>query len=334
MGLGISKLHSVWHYVRDVRAAERVYRRVFGLHPLATCACTRHCDESSLSRLKAGDSVVVCAGPSRAETYRYLDCHPEGIGRVVFEVADVGAAKEFLRRNRATFVDEEDVRSSRAGCVIATPIPHLLFEFLARPQYLENKRTTTSITPGIGVTGIDHLAVAQYTACALALWLESVLGFVATGEFDVHTGAAGSGMYARNLREPGSGLTIACLEPKAPNYFASQVFEYCEANRGPGVQHLAFEVADLEHAAAAARSAGARLSWPGATQPDPETEAVPGANRPIAQLFTPSWSMLQGDLREPAALFFELIERTAGPTFTEENARALFQTLASRSRDG
>ncbi len=66
----------------------------------------------------------------------------------------------------------------------------------------------------------------------------------------------GSGLASIVMWDPESGIKLANNEPAAPNYEASQIYTFVEANHGAGVQHVAFHVPQIVPAVDGLRRAG------------------------------------------------------------------------------
>ena len=135
----------------------------------------------------------------------------------------------------------------------------------------------------------------------------------------------------------GRGITLPINEP-APGLKKSQIAEYLEWFRGPGVQHIALATPDIVHAVAAMRDRGVRfLSMPAAYYDDargPLRRVRPAVGRPPAlgievdvddggyllQIFTET-------VADRPTLFVEIIQREGATGFGEGNFKALFEAI-------
>ncbi|MBD2813640.1 VOC family protein [Xenorhabdus sp. Flor] len=145
---------------------------------------------------------------------------------------------------------------------------------------------------------IDHLAIAVVSLDkALNLYRE-ILGFTFV-ERRVTQGIT-TAMESAVLQ--GNGYTIVLLQGTEPQ---SQVTQYVE-QYGPGVQHVAFEVDNLEEVVAELEKKGIEFS----------TNIIRGSN--LKQIFTKRDS--------ESGMMLEFIERH-GEGFEEDNINSLFLQL-------
>jgi 4-hydroxyphenylpyruvate dioxygenase len=106
------------------------------------------------------------------------------------------------------------------------------FEALAAPE----------LVPGKAFTAIDHLTnnVAKGTMQAWAAFYKSVFGFEEVRYFDIR--GAQTGLTSFALRSPCGHFCIPINEASEKK---SQINEYLDEYKGPGIQHLAFLTDDI-----------------------------------------------------------------------------------------
>lgn len=150
--------------------------------------------------------------------------------------------------------------------------------------------------------GIDHLAIAVPDLEASISWFTNVLGF-SLKERRKTEGVA-SGMISA-VMEAGP-LTIVLLQGTSAQ---SQVSMFVE-QYGPGVQHVAIRMANIEGAVQELQAAGL----------DFDTSLINGAG--LKQIFT------RRD--EGSGLMVELIERS-GEGFSDQNVSQLFAELEQKN---
>jgi chorismate mutase/catechol 2,3-dioxygenase-like lactoylglutathione lyase family enzyme len=155
------------------------------------------------------------------------------------------------------------------------------------------------VPPGSRVRAIDHVAVAVSDLEAAVTRLVDAYGFEVIERRSVD--GDHSGMVSATLRA--GGATIVVCQGTSPE---SNVSQYI-ANRGQGVQHIAFEVEDQPSFLQDLGAAGADLLT--------GIIHAPG----LDQSFT---------RREPATgLQFEFVTRTANTGFEDNNVRELFEAM-------
>ena len=108
---------------------------------------------------------------------------------------------------------------------------------------------------GSGITTIDHVGIAVPDLDAAIAWYGETLGLVAT-----HTETnEEQGVREAMLSAPGD--TGAAVQLLAPLRADSPIGRFLDRN-GPGIQQMAYRVADIEATSDALRAQGKRLLYP------------------------------------------------------------------------
>ncbi len=150
---------------------------------------------------------------------------------------------------------------------------------------------------------VDHVAIAVRDLDAAVEMYQSVLGFALLKRREVQ--GRFSGMRSAEL-DAGS-FTIVLIQGTDP---ASQVCRFVD-RYGPGVQHVAIVVDDIEATARQLTAAGAQFA----------TEIIRGDG--LLQLFTKR--------EDNTGMMFEFIERTDVQGFQAQNIQQLFDQLERTS---
>src|SRR5215212_11519138 len=110
----------------------------------------------------------------------------------------------------------------------------------------------TPVVPAPLVTAVDHVGIAVPDLDAALAWYAETFGLVAT-----HTETnEEQGVREAMLSAPGdSGTAVQLLAPLRPD---SPIGKFLDRN-GPGIQQVAYRVADVDAACAALREKGLRL---------------------------------------------------------------------------
>lgn len=351
--IGLRALHSITWYVNELSRKHRFFVDTLGFREVdATGPWLDERGQESLV-FEAGHCRVVCAAPTspQSRAARFLRRHPEGIGRVTFEVEDLARARIELSKRDATFVSG-DLNPNDELLELATPIDDLDFCFVSAtgPHASPSART--------GASHIDHVTINTGTILPVSLWLQHLLGLEKHWETEFHTSDAGSrsqlgsGLKSVVLCDPVSKIKFALNEPRRPNFFASQIELFREDHRGSGVQHVAIHVNDIVSVVSALRGRGVRFApTPDAyyEQLSPRLERIgvgpiresidilrdlrilvdgSGRGRYLLQIFVEDdAAFLGGEDRSP--FFLELIERKGCNAFGAGNFRALFDSIAT-----
>lgn len=356
--IGLTALHSITWYVGELSRKHRLFVEALGCRHVPGLACRRRDDEAQESVVyEVGACRFVCTAPKLASSRaaRYLKLHPEGIGRVTFEVEELTRAAHELEQRGGTFISEA-LEDGQGVLELATPIDDLSFCFVQRSESV--RRAAAPSPRAAGLSHFDHVTINTGTILPVALWLRHLLGLEPYWEIEFHTSdlgedeRRGSGLKSVALWDPASQIRFALNEPRRPNFFASQIELFRHDHRGSGIQHVAVHVQDLAEVVASLRARGvkfaptpgeyyehiqARLDRLGVGPLEEPLDRLrelgilvdgSGRGRYLLQIFMEDdASFLGGANRSP--FFIELIERKGCPEFGAGNFRALFESIES-----
>lgn len=184
-----------------------------------------------------------------------------------------------------------------------------------------------------GFTRIDHLTnnVRKGTMEALARFYKDVFGFTEVRYFDIRGVKTGLTSYA--LRSPDGSF---CIPINEADEAKSQINEYLEEYRGPGVQHLAFLTDDI--LASLRAMEGSAIETLDIDDGYYETvfDRVPGVTEDHAEIARRN-VLVDGDAdgyllqiftkNLIGPIFIELIQRRNHLSFGEGNFGALFRAI-------
>ncbi|MGC4093457.1 MAG: VOC family protein [Polyangiaceae bacterium] len=368
--LGIRRVEAIHYYVRDLTRSRRFYTE--RLDFAETGASSEQLVEGGHQRslvFEAGGCRVVCSTPVGVggRAHRYLQKHPDGVGSIVFEVADIERTFALLDERGGTAVHEIQTSESDQGSfktfVITTPFGDTTFRFVERhgayalyPGF-EAYEAPRGGQNALEFGAFDHVTSNFETMAPALLWMEHVLGFERFWHVEFHTddvkkrrGDDGSGLRSVVMWDPESGVKFANNEPYRPNFKASQINVFHEEHRGDGVQHVALGVHDIVSAVRSLRARGVEFM----PTPGSYYDALPArlATLGVGELREPlddlrelellvdgdgaGRYLLQIFLKDSAGLyksaeagpfFYEIIQRHGDQGFGAGNFRALFESI-------
>lgn len=367
--LGITRVASIHMFVRDLERSRDHYVEHLGLAEIARSTPEFEQEQRArASMVEAGGARFVLIEPlgSRGESYQWLRKHPEGVGRLVFDVEDVERTFRLLGERGATAVTGLERRFVEGGTVIwfdiATVLGDTLFRFV---QHEGNTPILPDLCrlepplggmPAIGYGDVDHITSNFITLKPAIMWMEEVMGFERFWDIEFHTEDVkkgrvdGTGLKSIVMWDPQSKIKFANNEPLAPNFKASQTYLFCEDHKGAGVQHIALSVDDLIVAVRSMRGMGAQfMSTPPAyydsllqrlskarvgtieedlaTLQDLEILVDGEADGSyLLQIFMKDAGTIFGEA-EAGPFFIELIQRKGDSGFGGGNFRALFDAI-------
>lgn len=362
------KINYIHFYVEDAKASHDWFVNYMGFQSFAS-GSSRH---TLTTVVKSGEVCFVLSSPltSQSPVAQFLRLHPPGVTDIAFVVSDVEGVLERARANGAKVLHSLEQREFTQGhCKWGTisawgSLKHtivertdptsllpiicasgVIIESLSPTQQQGTATGELSLDSGLDsgfFTGIDHIVlnVAKGDLERALCWYEDVLGFQRQQTFTIQTNY--SGLRSQVMVHPNSGVQFPINEPASAT---SQIQEFLEVNRGPGIQHIALQTPQIVQAIARLRQLG--LSF----LPIPTSYYTQLQNRPhglrlstaelkeiAAQQILIDWqdespqalllqTFTQPIFQEPT-FFFELIERHQDAQgFGEGNFRALFEAI-------
>ncbi|HZA13841.1 MAG TPA: VOC family protein, partial [Myxococcaceae bacterium] len=189
--LGIKALESVHWYVNDLERSRRFYTEAMDFQEIARSSPELEEQGRQTSLVFKADHVVLIVSSPRGEggrAWRYLRKHPDGVGTLVFEVADIEKTFRLLDERGGTFITDiqrhVDERGGRlATFSVTTPFGDTTFRFVQRDGYralfprVETYAAPRGGSNRFGFTHVDHITSNFQTLKPTLLWLEHVMGF-------------------------------------------------------------------------------------------------------------------------------------------------------------
>jgi 4-hydroxyphenylpyruvate dioxygenase len=308
--------------------------------------------------LAQGDvRFVVSAGLGPdSEITRHVQLHGDGIRHLAWRTDDAFAAASIAAAKGATVVAEPSGVNGDAGSVTTAAIStygetrHLFVDRSDWPEtagwwpgFTDERLPRRPEGRPVGLAYIDHVVgnVEEGRLDEWVHWYEDVLGFSQMRHFDAdqistkYSALRSTVMYNGSADE--GGVVMPINEP-APGLRKSQITEYLEAYRGPGVQHIALGTPDIVASVSAMKSRGVRFLEMPATYYEDAKVRVKGFDLPwerlqeldievdvdsggyLLQIFTET-------VNDRPTLFVEVIQREGATGFGEGNFKALFEAI-------
>ncbi|WP_216903881.1 4-hydroxyphenylpyruvate dioxygenase [Nocardia alni] len=307
--------------------------------------------------LRSGSArfVVTGAVDPASSLVAHHDRHGDGIIDISLEVPDVDRCVEWAREQGATVLVEPHDDTDEFGVVRSATLAaygetrHTLvdrsrYEGPYLPGYVAR---TSTFAPRQGAPrrlfqAVDHV-VGNVELGRMDEWVEfyrRVMGFQNMAEFvgdDIAT--TYSALMSKVVANGNHRVKFPLNEP-AVGRKRSQIDEYLEFYRGPGVQHVALATGDILTTVDVLRREGVEfLDTPDAYYEDPELRARIGHVRaPIEELQSRGILVDRDEdgyllqifcrpLTDRPTVFFEIIERHGSLGFGKGNFKALFEAI-------
>ncbi len=275
---------------------------------------------------------------------QYLNSHDEGVSKISFLVENAGLAIETAVKRGAKEVQDLKVVETENGIFKTASIQgfgDVLNEFVERPvqafrpgfQEIENDERQRPLTTR--VSRIDHLT-NNVPKGQMEHWVDfykTIYGFKETRYFDIK--GAKTGLNSKVVQLENNQVIIPINEPEVENG-KSQIQEFLDRHKGPGVQHIALMTPDIISTVSELRNRDIKFLKIPATyyqdipnRPFEITEDVKTLEQNqllvdgdkdgyLLQIFTETYI---------GPLFYEFIQRKKHWGFGEGNFQALFDAI-------
>jgi 4-hydroxyphenylpyruvate dioxygenase len=347
--LKLRQIHHVEFWVGNAKQAAFFYRNAFGFSQFAYSGLeTRRRDATSYA-LRQGKARFLFTTPLAPDSViaDHIRRHGDGVRDIAFQVDDADAAfAEAVRRGAEPAIEPHDL-SDDHGTVRRAAIKtygDTIHSFIAPDGYagafLPGYEAREVPGPDTGVLRIDHIVgnVELGRMDEWADWYSRVLGFkryISFDDKDISTEY--SALMSIVMSDDSYAIKFPINEPAAGKR-KSQIDEYLEYYRGPGVQHIALQTSDIAHTVTRLRDQGVEFLRVPASYYESLPSRVGEIDEAIEtirslgilvdrdeegyllQLFT-------RPVEDRPTLFFELIQRKGSRGFGKGNFRALFEAI-------
>jgi len=274
----------------------------------------------------------------------YLNQHGEGVSTISFLVEDAEYALKTAIRRGGEKVRDLEVIENQSGLTKTAAIKgfgDVLNEFVERPRahfrpdfnMIEQDPNAQPLQSR--VARIDHLTnnVAKGEMKKWVEFYKKVYGFQVTRYFDIK--GKKTGLESEVVQLPNGAVIIPINEP-SENNSKSQIQEFLDRHKGPGVQHIALTCSDIISTVTQLQERGMKFL----KIPSTYYEAIPSrgidVKEDLAELER-AQLLVDGDengyliqnFTESCVgpLFFEFIQRKNNNGFGEGNFQALFDAI-------
>jgi 4-hydroxyphenylpyruvate dioxygenase len=281
---------------------------------------------------------------------RHVRRHGDGIRHLAWRVDDAETAVAAAAAKGAEVVADPVSVDGETGSVTTAAIAtygetrHLFVDRTRwhggfGPGFTDARLPRSPVGPGVGTASIDHVVgnVEQGRLDDWVAFYEDVLGFSEMRHFDAAQISTRYSALRSTVVHNGAGVVMPINEP-APGLRKSQIEEYLEAFRGPGVQHIALATPHIISTVAAMQQRSVRflampdtyyedarqrvrgfdLDWEALQRLGIEMDVDSGGY--LLQVFTET-------MADRPTLFMEIIQREGATGFGEGNFKALFEAI-------
>ncbi|HVL82273.1 MAG TPA: 4-hydroxyphenylpyruvate dioxygenase [Actinomycetota bacterium] len=348
--LGLQGIDHLEFWVGNARSTAGFFASHFGFDITAYAGPETGVRDRASYVCEQGDIRFVFTGAlaPESEIAEHVRLHGDGVKDVAFLVSDAEAAHRGALERGATSDREPETVEDETGKLVRASIRaygdtrHTFVERSAysgrfMPGYGEAP-LARPCGPDVGLRIVDHVVANVEDMKPWVAFYERVLGF---GEMTRFTDEDISTEYSALMStvvEGGEGKIVLPINEPATGKRKSQIEEYLDFYRGPGVQHIALRTQDIVGAVRAMRERGVRFL----RIPDTYYEDVAGR---LADLDL-DWRTLQElgilvdrdhdgyllqifteNVMDRPTVFFEIIQREGSRGFGQGNFKALFVAI-------
>lgn len=201
-------------------------------------------------------------------------------------------------------------------------------------------RTSTAPANSIGLKYVDH-CVGNVELGKMNTWVEfyeRVMGFKLLVTFDDNDISTEYSALMSKVVSNGNGYIKFPINEPAEGKRKSQIEEYLDYYKGPGVQHIAIATDDIIHTVKELRSRGMEFLYVPGTYYDDVLDRVGTIQEDLQELKEQNILIDRDDegyllqiftkpVQDRPTVFFEIIERNGAKSFGKGNFKALFESI-------
>ncbi|HEX3926959.1 MAG TPA: 4-hydroxyphenylpyruvate dioxygenase [Gemmatimonadales bacterium] len=293
--------------------------------------------------------VLTSALGPEGEIARHVALHGDGVHDMAFWVDDARAAHAAAIAHGATSYAEPTVQRDEHGEIVTAAIRtygDTIHSIVERKNYrgLFMPGFVPVESPyepaGTGLKYVDH-CVGNVELGKMNAWVkfyEDVLGFTNILSFDDKTISTEYSALMSKVMSNGNGRIKFPINEPAAGKKKSQIDEYLEFYRGPGVQHIAIATDDIVKTVRELKSRGVEFLRVPTTYYDTVLDRVGKIEEDIGPLAELGVLVDRDDegyllqiftkpVQDRPTLFFEIIQRKGAKSFGAGNFKALFEAI-------
>jgi 4-hydroxyphenylpyruvate dioxygenase len=291
-----------------------------------------------------GSIHFLCSQKKKTHTETYFKKHGEGVSKISFLVEDAKAALNEAKKRGAVVTEElQEVNSPQGKYVFGSiqGFGDVYNEFIERPKNYfrpwldlveKDPKARKLASPN---ARIDHLTnnVPYGEMSKWVKFYEDIFGMKETRYFDIKGKA--TGLHSKVVQLANGAVIIPINEPSAENT-KSQIQEFLDLHKGPGVQHIALTTTNILSTVGELKERGIGFL----KTPDTYYEQVTKRGFDLKEKVEDLKALkllADGDKEgyllqiftenEIGPLFFEFIQRKGHNGFGEGNFQALFDAI-------
>jgi 4-hydroxyphenylpyruvate dioxygenase len=340
-------------YVGNAKQAAYFFNHAWGFTSIAYAGLETGVRDRSSYVLEQGNVRLVVTSPigPEGEIAEHVKLHGDGVKRIALRVDDTERAyREATKRGArgleapTAYKDDHGIAKTATiaiyGDTVLTFVERQDYKGAFLPGYHELVTNVPRRARPAGLAAIDHV-VGNVELGKMNEWVafyERVLGFTQLVHFDDRAISTEYSALMSKVMQNGSGRIKFPINEPAQGRRKSQIEEYLDFYRGPGVQHIALNTSDIITTVRELEERGVEFL----KTPSNYYETVLDRVGPIAEDITQLAELgilvdhddegyllqiFSMPIVNRPTVFFEVIERKGARGFGEGNFKALFEAL-------
>jgi 4-hydroxyphenylpyruvate dioxygenase len=362
----IQGYHHIEFYVGNAKQAAHYYRTAWGFTPVAYAGPeTGVRDRASWVLEQGGIRFVLTAGlDPEHEVVRHQTLHGDGVKDVAFAVPDAESAYAVALERGAVGVREPEVLEDDQGKVVVAAIQaygDTVHSFVDASNYsgtfmpgyraLDEAAAAAgglkplwTVPPGqdVGLEIVDHVVANTELGKMneLVAYYADIMGFSQLVHFDDEAISTDYTALMSKVLWDGEGRIKLPINEPAEGKKKSQIEEYLDFYKSPGVQHMALATQDIVATVSRLRANGVRFMRVPDTYYDDVRQRLDWdtIDQDLARLAEHNILVDQDDegyllqiftepVQDRPTVFYEVIERHGSRGFGVGNFKALFEAI-------
>lgn len=338
-------------YVGNAKQAAQYYQHVMGFTCVAYAGPETGIRDRSSYVLQQGKIRFLLTTSLQPDTpiANHVALHGDGVKVLALTVDDATKSFQETTSRGARIHTPPQKTNDEHGEVIAASI-YTYGETIH--TFVERKRYTGPFLPGyravntvykpepLGLTYIDH-CVGNVELGEMNTWVkfyEEVMGFSLLVTFDDQDISTEYSALMSKVVSNGNGYIKFPINEPAHGKKKSQIEEYLDYYKGPGVQHIAIATHDIIETVSLMRQRGVEFLYVPETYYDNISSRIGSIAEDIEELRKLNilidrdeegylLQIFTKPLQDRPTLFFEIIERNGAKSFGKGNFKALFESI-------
>jgi 4-hydroxyphenylpyruvate dioxygenase len=347
--LGLRRIHHLEFWVGNARQAAFFYRKAFGFSQIAYSGLETGKRKRTSYVMRQGTATFVLTAPlvPKSSIGRHVRAHGDGVRDIALEVEDVDRAFHEAVKRGALPAEEPLDLSDKNGTVRRAAVRtygDTIHSLLSLKNYsgpfLPGFARADVPGESAGIDRVDHIVgnVELGKMNVWADWYSKVFGFrryITFDDKDVSTEY--SALMSIVMAGDADAIKMPINEP-APGRKKSQIQEYLDFYRSPGVQHIAMSCSNILQTLTALRANGVEFLRVPKNYYENLPERIGKIREPMEEVRRLGILVDRDDegyllqiftrpVQDRPTLFFEIIQRNGSRGFGKGNFKALFEAI-------